>query len=436
MKFEKIKTLQALCATSSLHERLDISFDVETGLIVEVNSAKRDKSQVDYYYNDDCLLFAGFGDIHIHAREDVSKKNIYKEDFKSTCCAALNGGVLFVGDMPNNPIPPVDDQSYIDKLQLTKSSLIPILLYAGIGPLTRPLSFPVPYKVYMGPSIGELYFKDNESLDHVLKYYENQVVSFHCEDPEILENEKSRESHELRRPIKAEIMATKTALALIKKYRLKGKLCHYSAGSGLQLISEAKKEGLHVNCEVTPQHLYYSIEKLSQKSSSEQVLFQMNPPIRYEEDRKNLIAGINNGLIDILATDHAPHSPAEKEKGMSGLPGLDTFGPFVTWLIKDQKISVHTIAKIAAENPGDFFNQFLQGFKVRNTHFTELGLGMGYLQVGFSASFTILNMSKPITIEALDLKTKAAWSPFLGETFPGSVEQVFYQGLKIEQAKT
>jgi len=431
IEHSNIKTLQALCATSSLHERLDIEFNDNSGLITKISKASLSRDQVDYYFSDECVLFAAFGDIHIHAREDVSKKNIYKEDFNSTCCAALNGGVLFVGDMPNNPIPPIDDDSYDAKLNLTDSSLIPILLYAGIGPETRPLSFPVPYKVYMGPSIGELFFKDNESLDFVLKHYKNQVVSFHCEDPEILENNKENSSHELRRPVEAELLATETALQLIKKYHLKGKLCHYSAGSGLKLISQAKKEGLHVDCEVTPQHLFYSIEKLKLKSKKEQIYFQMNPPIRYEEDRLSLIEGLKSGLIDILATDHAPHSQLEKEKGMSGLPGLDTFGPFVSWLILNQKISVQTIAKVAAENPGDFFNQFLSSFNERNVHFRDLGKGMGHLKVGFSASFTILNLSRPVTIKEENLKTKAQWSPFLGETFPGSVEKIFYRGVMI-----
>ena len=225
------------------------------------------------------------GDIHIHAREDVSGKNTYKEDFHSTCCAALNGGVVHVADMPNNPIPPIDDESYLNKFILTKKVDVPILLYAGIGPSTRPLTFTVPYKAYMGPSIGELFFKDNQSLDDVLVHYKNQYVSFHCEDPEILEAHKGESTHATRRPVSAELMATDIALKLIEKYNLKGKLCHYSAGEGLKAIIAAKKRGVNVTCEVTPQHLYYSMEKLSKKSPLEQTFFQMNPPIRGESDR-------------------------------------------------------------------------------------------------------------------------------------------------------
>jgi dihydroorotase len=426
-----LKTIQARCATSEFTKRLDISFNETTGLIVTVEEARKTKDSVDYYYDDSCLLFAGMGDIHIHAREDISQKNIYKEDFHSTCCAALNGGVVHVADMPNNPIAPVDDSTYLDKFALSEKSRVPILMYAGIGPNTKPLSFKVPYKVYMGPSIGELYFKNDKELDDVLAHYKNQWVSFHCEDPEILESYKNEPTHIERRPVKAELMATDLALFLIEKYQLKGKLCHYSAGEGLSAIRSARAKGVQVTTEVTPQHLYYSAEKLKNKSAREQTFFQMNPPIRFESDRLKLISAITEGDINYLATDHAPHSTEEKEKGMSGLPGLDTYGPFITWLLIDQKISAQDIARIASEGPGDFFNEFLDSLNSKLSLFKKWGQGFGYLKPYFSASFTILNLEKPITITSAGLKTKAAWSPFLGETFPGSLEAVFLAGKKI-----
>lgn len=426
-----MKIIQANCATSEFVKRLDITFDEITGIILSVDDAKKNQSEVDYYFSDDCLMFAGMGDIHIHAREDVSGKNTYKEDFHSTCCAALNGGVVHVGDMPNNPIPPIDDESYLNKFKLTAKVDVPILLYAGIGPSTRALSFTVPYKAYMGPSIGELFFKDNQSLDDVLVHYKNEHVSFHCEDPEILESHKQEKTHGERRPLKAELMATDTALMLIEKYNLKGKLCHYSAGDGLKAILAAKKRGINVKCEVTPQHLYYSMELLKNKSEVEQTFFQMNPPIRGESDRLALLKAVIDGDIDYLATDHAPHSQEEKLKGMSGLPGLDTYGGFVTWLLVDQKIDPKRVASIVSEGPGDFFNQFLSSIKTKSDQLNKWGLGFGHLKPGFSASFSILNLKSPMKIEQSNLKTKAAWSPFLGETFPGRVESVFLRGKKM-----
>ena len=422
------KIIQATCATSEQTTRLDIYFDQVTGLITSALKASLRADQVDYFYDDNHLLFAGMGDIHIHAREDVSKKNCYKEDFDSTCDSALNGGVVHVADMPNNPVPPIDDHSYLEKLKLTDNNKIPILLYAGIGPHTKPLSFKVPYKVYMGPSVGELYFKSNKELDSVLENYRDQIVSFHCEDPDILDSNKNELNHFTKRPISAELMATDIAIELIEKYNLKGKLCHYSAGEGLSKIQQAKARGLNVTCEVTPQHLYFSEDAILKKSKEDQILFQMNPPIRARLDKEMLLTALKNNQIDYLATDHAPHSREEKEKGISGLTGLDTYAAFVTWLLLDQKISAQTIAKICSENPGNFFNQFLSSLNLKSDHYQTFGLGMGFLKPGYSASFTILNLKKSQTITIDDLKTKAKWSPFLGVTFPGSLTNVFVQG--------
>ena len=136
-------------------------------------------------------------------------------------------------------------------------------MYAGIGPNTFPLSYKVPYKAFMGPSIGDLFFENNQVLDDTISRYQNQFVSFHCEDPDILNDSKNKSDHFTKRPVKAEILATEFALYLIKKYQLKGKLCHYSSGDGLDAILNFKKEGGNVLIEVTPQHLFFSEEKIS-----------------------------------------------------------------------------------------------------------------------------------------------------------------------------
>lgn len=417
--------IEAICVTSKKIERTKIRFNESSGLIEDFGDFE---GAPDIIYPDDCLLFAGMGDVHIHAREDVSQKNIYKEDFESARMAMHNGGVCHAGDMPNNPIPPIDDSSYAEKFKLALKAEGELWLYAGIGPETNPLSYPVPYKAYMGPSIGELYFKNFEELETALSRYENQVVSFHCEDPEILEDAKSNSTHHERRPVVAEVIATRDALLLIKKYNLKGKLCHYSSGEGMELIRIARKNGLNVQIEVTPQHLFYDLEHLAEKDLTR---FQMNPPIRFETDRMRLMEALRAGEIDFLATDHAPHTTEEKQKGISGLTGLDTFGSFVTWLIVQEKIDPKIIAKITAENPGTFFNQFLPSFSKFSPIFGEMGKGLGFLEKGYKANFTVLNLNKKITLTKEMLKTKVAHSPFLGVTFPGQVEALYIRGRKI-----
>jgi dihydroorotase len=102
--------------------------------------------RADLEFGDDCLIFAGMGDIHIHARDDVSERETYKEDFRTAAAAAVHGGVVQVADMPNNPSAPTDDASYQAKRRHLESREVPIAvtLYAGLGPGTRPLSFAVP----------------------------------------------------------------------------------------------------------------------------------------------------------------------------------------------------------------------------------------------------------------------------------------------------
>ena len=199
-----MKTLEAIICTSKDKSRKQIKFDETTGLILAVGDLGVSKENLDFYFGDDCLLFSGMGDVHIHAREDVSGKNTYKEDFTSARSALHNGGLCHAGDMPNNPIPPVDDHSYAEKFKLALKAQGELWLYAGIGPETKPLSYPVPYKVYMGPSIGELFFKDLPTLEQALIHYKNQTVSFHCEDPVILEDHKTEKTHHERRPVAAE----------------------------------------------------------------------------------------------------------------------------------------------------------------------------------------------------------------------------------------
>jgi dihydroorotase len=420
-------TIEANCVTSQKSGRMQIRFDTNTGLIVAVGDLGVSRHSLDYFFEDDCLLFAGMGDVHIHAREDVSGKNNYKEDFTTARAAMHNGGLCHAGDMPNNPIPPVDDSSYEAKFKLAMKAKGELWLYAGIGPDTRPLTYPVPYKVYMGPSIGELFFKDLETLDKTLIHYKNQVVSFHCEDPVILEEHKNEKHHHEKRPVVAEVVATKDALAMIEKYKLQGKLCHYSSGEGLKLIREARSRGAKVLLEVTPQHLYYDIDQIKEENWR---TFQMNPPIRQSTDRIALMDALINGEIEFLATDHAPHTEDEKKKGTSGLTGLDTFGPFVTWLIQ-QGIDPKLIAKVTAENPGTFFNQFLPSWSKIDPVFSSMGKGLGFLETGFRANFTILNLKRPIVMTKDKLKTKVAHSPFLDVKFPGQVEAVFIAGQKV-----
>jgi dihydroorotase len=396
-----------------------IEIDEASGLIVEVGPV-RGRSDID---TAGCVIFPGFGDLHVHAREDVSGREVYKEDFASASAAAIHGGVTHFADMPNNVVAPIDDASYAAKERLTEGAAVHITLYGGIGPGTHPLARAVPYKAFMGPSVGELFFRSPQQLEETIARYRGCNVSFHCEDPLILDASRGATTHEQRRPARAEVSATRLALELIERYQLRGKLCHFSTGEGMRDVIAAKQRGLRVTCEVTPHHLYFDDTMLNDEN---RLWLQMNPPLRGPEDRLAMIEALRTGAIDYLATDHAPHTLEEKQRGTSGVPHLDTYGAFTTWLMKEHGFTPQQIARVCAWNPGQFVREYLpQGS----------GYGFGRVEAGYLGSLTILDMQTPYTVRRETLRTKCGWSPFEGVTFPGSVRHTIVRGRVYRQAE-
>jgi dihydroorotase len=347
----------------------------------------------------------------------VSGRETHKETFATAAAAALHGGVVHVADMPNNPAAPIDDASYAAKEALLVKAALPVAftLYAGVGPGTRPLGRHVPYKAYMGPSVGDLFFRSLDELDRALAAYRGKPVSFHCEDPELLERHRGAATHEARRPPECELSATRFALEMVRRHDLRGKLCHYSVGEGLPLIRAARAVGLPVTAEVTPHHVFFDTAMLTEANRP---WMQMNPPLRGPADREAMLAALRDGTADYLATDHAPHTAPEKCKGVSGQPHLDTYGPFVTWLLAEQGFTPERVAAICSANPGTFVNEFRA-----DRH--------GRLLPGYVGSLTVLDLRRPTLVRREDLKTKCGWSPFEGVTFPGSVAAVFVRGERM-----
>lgn len=389
-----------------------VEINTETGLIEHVGP-KMGRTDLDL---EGQIIFAGFGDLHIHARDDVSQSQVYKEDFRTVSAASIHGGVTHVADMPNNPVAPVDDAMYAAKERLTKASAVHVTLYAGIGPGTAPLTRHVPYKAFMGPSVGDLFFASQEELEAAIARYHGKNVSFHCEDPEVLRESGGAATHEQRRPARAEIAATEFALELIERYALVGKLCHYSTGDGLKKIAAARARGVRVTAEATPHHLFFDDSMLTEKN---RLWLQMNPPLRRREDRLALIEALRTGLVDYVATDHAPHTMEEKMAGVSGVPHLDTYGAFATWLMAEHGFTAMDIARVCAYNPGRFVKEFLP---------EGLGKGFGMVEAGYVGSLTILDPKAPMVVRREEMRTKCGWSPFEGYTLPGRVTYTVLQG--------
>jgi len=385
-----------------------IEIDGSTGLIRSVGEAR---GSADLVLGEEYTIFPGFIDLHVHAREDPSSSQSYKESFQTAGQAALHGGVTAFLDMPNNPCPPVDDASYLAKRELAKACPVDVLLYAGIGPRTRPLSFPAPYKVYMGPSVGDLFMESEEDLMKALARYRGQKVAFHAEAPELLNQARNAPTHAERRPALAEIRAIETAIRLSESFQIEPHICHLSTEGGMEVIRGARQRGAHVTCEVTPHHLFFDQDNVS--NFSQPAFLQSNPPIRSRLDRIALLEAFRAGEIDYLATDHAPHSLEEKEIGTSGIPHLDTYGPFVCWL-QEEGISLGAILAACAEGPGKFLSRYLPS-------------PYGKVEKGFVGSLTVLRRESQ-TIRRSSLKTRSGWSCFEGFAFPGRVTHTVVRG--------
>ena len=341
------------------------------------------------------LVFPGFVDVHVHLRWGDE----YKEDFETATRAALHGGVTAMLDMPNNPITPVCDHDLATKRALTAHLPVDIDFYLGVGPGTRPDHHRF-YKAYMGPSIGPLFFHDDQDLEEAVSHYGSQRISLHCEDPQMLRDFAGAASHEDQRPVEAEVRAVETALRLARTYGFAVHVVHLTSVESLERIESF--QGPSVVCESTPHHLYFDREN---RLAAERNLFlKMNPPLRSPECRAALLEAFLADRIDFLSTDHAPHTIEEKSSSNpSGVPLLDTHGGFITWLMA-RGVTPLQVARHCCELPGQF-----------------IGRPLGRIRPGYRAHLALLAPDQPWTVRAKEMRTKCGWSPFEGETFPGRV---------------
>ena len=280
----------------------------------------------------DCVIFPGFVDVHVHLREPGFS---YKETVKTGTLAAARGGYAHVCPMPNlNPVP--DSREHLDE-QLRLIEQDACIHVHPFGSITVG---------EMGEEMADLeemaadvagFSDDGKGVQSEEMMREamvrakalGKIISAHCEDNALLHGGYIHDGEYARlhghRGICSESEWGPIArdLKLVEEIGCKYHVCHISTKESVALIREAKKRGVDVTCEVGPHYLVFNDMDLQ-----EDARFKMNPPIRSEEDRKALIEGIMDGTIDMIATDHAPHSAEEKGKGLEksamGVVGLET----------------------------------------------------------------------------------------------------------------
>ena len=349
-------------------------------------------------------VFPGFCDVHVHFREPGFS---YKETIKSGSQAAAHGGYTSVCTMPN--ISPVPDSFKNLKIQLDaikKDAKINIFPYGSIT------------KEEKGERLSDMEdlsesviaFSDDgrgvqadgimeKAMERAKKL--GKIIAAHCEDNSLLsggyihDGSYARAHNHKGICSESEWKQIERDIALAKKTGCKYHICHISCKESVELIRKAKRDGIDISCETAPHYLV-----LDESDLKEDGRFKMNPPLRSPDDRKALIEGIKDGTIDMIATDHAPHSEEEKAGGLKdslfGIVGLETaFSVLYTNLVKQGIISLEKLVELLSLNPKNRF-----GIKDEN-------------------SYSVWDLSYKSRIDTADFFSKGKSTPFENEEVYG-----------------
>ena len=337
------------------------------------------------------VILPGLIDVHVHLRDFEQRE---KETVETGTKAALHGGITTVFDMPNTKPPVMDEETFRRRVELFEGSAyadyaIGFLLRGNCRGAERAnADF---YKIFMSASTGGIFSEDFES-DYSCS---PGVVSVHAEDPGIIAGNPER-------PPEAEIKAIETAISLAKRVRKPLNVCHVSTEGGLRVILEAGLPG--VSFEVTPHHLF-----LTKRDYRRNPLLKVYPPLRGESDRRALWK--NFSRIPIIASDHAPHTLEDKEKGAAGIPGLETEVALLLDAANRGLIELHDIVEKMHLNPIKVF-----------------GIGNKGFEVGKDADFTIVDLRREWVVKPEEFYTKAKWSPWEGQKLRGKVVMTVLHG--------
>ena len=305
-------------------------------------------------------VFPAFCDVHVHFREPGF---FYKETIKTGSLSAAKGGYTDVCTMPNlKPVPDSADNIKEQLKIIEKTAAIRVHPYAAItrGEMGQELvDFEAlsPYCIAFSDD-GRGVQSEDMMRAAMLKAKElGKIIAAHCEDNSLLDGgyihkgEYAAAHGHKGICSESEWRQIERDLKLAKETGCKYHVCHISTAESVELIRKAKAEGVDVTCETAPHYLV-----LSDKDLEEDGRFKMNPPLRSERDRLALIEGLRDGTIDMIATDHAPHSLEEKSKGLEkslmGVVGLETAFPVLyTYLVKEGIISLERLVELMALNP-------------------------------------------------------------------------------------
>lgn len=364
-------------------------------------------------------ILPGVIDSQVHFREPGLT---HKEDLESGSRAAVMGGVTAVFEMPNTKPETTSAVALADKVSsATHRMFCDFAFYVGGTrenfnqiSLLEKLPASAGIKVFIGSSTGDLLVEDDAGLENIVANLSRRAA-FHSEDEFRLRARVGHQiagdasSHPVWRDVEAARLCTERLLRIAKKYQKRIHVLHISTADELPMLAAHRDVA---TVEATPHHLTLSAddyEKLGTK-------LQMNPPVREKHHREALWQAIQSGLIDVLGSDHAPHTVAEKAKpypqSPSGMTGVQTLVPIMLDHVNKGRLTLERFVDLTSHGPQRIFN-------IKNK---------GRIAEGYDADFTIIDLKRCETITNKWIESKAGWTPYDGVSVQGWVTGTFIRG--------
>ncbi|WP_226037960.1 dihydroorotase [Aquibacillus saliphilus] len=354
------------------------------------------------------LVTPGFIDVHVHLREPGGEA---KETIETGTKAAARGGYTTICSMPNTrPVP--DNETTLKEIlnKIDHTSHIRVIPYASI---TERLLGENLTDMEALKNAGAFAFTDDgvgiQTADKMLKAMEqaarlNMPIVAHCEDNSLIHQGVVHEGSTSKKmdlpgiPSICESVQIARDVLLAEATGCHYHVCHVSTKESVRVIRDAKKAGIHVTAEVTPHHLLLTEEDITTNDGN----YKMNPPLRSRNDQQALLAGLLDGTIDFIATDHAPHTEEEKQQGLLlapfGIVGFETaFSLLNTHLVKTEIITLKQLIDWMTVKPANVFN-----------------LPYGILEQGVPADLTVINLDMKKKIDKESFYSKGKNTPFHG----------------------
>ena len=376
------------------------------------------------------IVTPGLIDMHVHFREPGQEA---KEDFVSGSMAAIAGGFTTVATMPNTS--PVIDNAALVRAMKKRADDLMLIHIEIIGAVTKGQKGTELAELGDMVEAGAVAFSDDGHFDSNAKVFTNALDYLHpfdkviicheeetslCEGGVMNEGERSAILGLKGRPTVAEDIAVARDVLLAEYTGGRVHIAHISSAVAVECVRQAKRRGIRVTAEATPQHLTMTDELVDPADASTKI----NPPLRSQKDVDAVLAGLLDGTIDIIVTDHSPHAPEEKDReyiyAPSGFPGLETsLGVLLTDLYHTGKIDIVKLISKMTSEPAKIFN-----------------LNAGSLTVGHTADITIIDPNLEWTVDENKFYTRGSHSPFIGRKLKGRAVGTILSGDLIETNQT